>query len=514
MTTSAFLIRRPPIAGESLSSFRQRVGWANGFRLFPALDERRRRSDHDRMIAPAERQWLADLHQEDGAILRGLTLQRWHGRLGIDNVNGRMPAWWISSRYGPNQPSYGPMVCDACLAEDIEPYFRLRWRLGFVTHCTVHRTLMRDRCFDCGVSPWPTGSAVFEHLHRSFTSLNKCWRCAVDSRTAPVAVPDAAVEQLATLSWLDDSHVTLGRSRTPTSEAFAALREVCQLFWRRRSAMAIASSKSAFAPIAEALLASPFNCNRIEIMPIKLRALLVPTAYQMLQDWPDRFLDFASSSGITRQHFFDTHERLPSWMLAVIDAHLAKQNRFVTVECVEQVFDEYRQNHGVAPLKAELIRRLGAGCRKALVELYQQRKEATEDETLRFYERYCALREKAMKHSQRRNPFIFNAAAVVGQLLGVLEVPIRELAPASLNLALKAPVKRSPVGHCRHLVDIARDDLHRACTDAPDWASTHRGNKREVRDCFRGMFDGLFNDLACDVSVFSNPPVDDGISSR
>lgn len=503
MSASAFLIRRSPLAGESLSSFRQRVGWANGFRLFPAHDERRRRTDHDRTIGFNEDEWLAALHQTDVAVLRRLTLQRWEGVLHPREVKQRMPAWWTCSRYGPNQPNYGPMVCHACLATDPDPYFRLEWRLGFVTHCSVHCTLLHDRCFECGSAPWPTGIAVFEHLNPSFDSFSKCWHCAATSRTAPVAPQEVANEQHALLKWLDSPGVALGSNHVPAYEAFAALREMCQLFWRSNSATTIARSHGPYAAVAEAVLSAQQNCNRIELLPVALRAKLLPAAHQVLQDWPDRFLEFAASHDISRQFFFGAKHRLPSWMRKEVDTRLAKQNRFVTVENVREAFDHHRHQYGTAPLKADLIRRLGAGCRKALAELYQQRSRATEEEASLFYRQYCCIRERALRHGQRRNPFIFNAAAVAAQLVGVLEESAISWSPTRLNLLLYAPSARMPIGECRSFVDRARDDLRQACTENPCWAKSYRGNKRAVRDCLRGIFLGMPSDLAFEVTVFA-----------
>lgn len=61
-TSGQFLMRPRPIESESLSSWRRRAGWANGYRLFPILDERTRRSDPNAGMRVEERHWLEQSH--------------------------------------------------------------------------------------------------------------------------------------------------------------------------------------------------------------------------------------------------------------------------------------------------------------------------------------------------------------------------------------------------------------------------------------------------------------------
>lgn len=45
---------------------------------------------------------------------------------------------------------YGLQFCPKCLAADPEPYFRKRWRVAFYTWCTIHDTMLHERCPQCG----------------------------------------------------------------------------------------------------------------------------------------------------------------------------------------------------------------------------------------------------------------------------------------------------------------------------------------------------------------------------
>jgi hypothetical protein len=61
--------------------------------------------------------------------------------------------------------------CPACLAEP-EPYFRLEWRLAFVTMCALHELVLVERCAGCGA---PCLFAKLQ-LHRPFGCCHNCNR--------------------------------------------------------------------------------------------------------------------------------------------------------------------------------------------------------------------------------------------------------------------------------------------------------------------------------------------------
>lgn len=81
--------------------------------------------------------------------LRGLTLRSYEGRLYRKlNANGNC-AWLLSlGVYHRERKRPGLQVCPKCLAEGL-PYYRKRWRLGFVTVCSKHRIQLLDACPKC-----------------------------------------------------------------------------------------------------------------------------------------------------------------------------------------------------------------------------------------------------------------------------------------------------------------------------------------------------------------------------
>jgi hypothetical protein len=83
---------------------------------------------------------------------------------------------WITPqelRPKPYKSRFGMQACIQCLAEDVTPYFRRRWRLSFVIACPRHKSLVIDRCYACGASI--RFGACLEQLSR-----NRLFECPGD----------------------------------------------------------------------------------------------------------------------------------------------------------------------------------------------------------------------------------------------------------------------------------------------------------------------------------------------
>ena len=65
--------------------------------------------------------------------------------------------------------------CPHCLAEDSEPYFRRAWRLGFVSTCSKHSVVLKDRCPMCESPVMPYRAP----------EIHRCHQCDFDLRNVP-----------------------------------------------------------------------------------------------------------------------------------------------------------------------------------------------------------------------------------------------------------------------------------------------------------------------------------------
>lgn len=101
------------------------------------------------------------------------------------NVDAHRPLWpWIVAQGNRNRlRRAGLPFCPKCLADDIQPYYRLEWRLAWMVGCERHGVRLVDRCDRC--------HAICEP-HRSTAAtgdLAHCVECGFDlrcSRCEPV----------------------------------------------------------------------------------------------------------------------------------------------------------------------------------------------------------------------------------------------------------------------------------------------------------------------------------------
>lgn len=261
------------------------------------------------------------------------------------------PPWWLRSRYGASERTYGAMYCPLCLSEDKVPYFRLSWRLGFNTCCERHQVLYRDSCEHCASPPWPAGCSGQYRLSPSFFCFSKCWCCGqlLTSQLAQASETTGAISR-----WIEAPSVTIGADEVPPLEAFAALRAICQLFIRTRTRRLLLSTGRW--PDLEKLegLISGYAVEHLNVLA---RNSLTSAALDLLRDWPTNFVKYAKESGVSRAHFCGVAGLQPEWMNAVVDAQLSKQNRSVTAEEIQAAIKAIRAETGTVT-KAAVHRRL------------------------------------------------------------------------------------------------------------------------------------------------------------
>lgn len=423
-TSTPFLIRPRPLPDESLSSWRQRVGWANGYSLFPVLDERTRRSDPDLGVSLYDLNWIARLHGSTSDQVISMTFRSQLGRV-IRALTPRcQPTWWLRSRMASAGDTNGPMFCPGCLASDAVPFFRLQWRFGFVTHCETHRNQLLDRCPQCGCAPWPSGCGRQETIHERFQSLRNCWHCGFEytSISEPPTTVDPAVSPA---SWINDACVELGEISVPPIEAFQALRAVGQLFLRNRSANNIRATNTRWSESLFRLSCSARHSRAVELLCAADRSVLVTAAHQVLSGWPSSFVSFCKEAGITRAHFDGASHLQPPWMTEVIETRLAQQNRLVTRDILASTIADLRVRKGKDPTITDLRAQLHWKGSKGLNEFYPaKRSSATQEEWLSFLGACTqCLDQTGHEPLRSRLATLFALVAVLLELLQTHEIP-------------------------------------------------------------------------------------------
>jgi hypothetical protein len=384
---SVFLVRPPPLAGEALSSWRQRSGWANGYRLYPTPDERLRRVDSDLGNQAQVISWLADTHQCDQASVFDLTFQRFLGSVVADIQPRHHPRWWLRARYSASEKNYGPMFCPSCLAEDEEPYFRLDWRLGFLTSCTKHSCLFIDKCPVCSSPPWPSGLSAKGKLAKDFESLAFCWQCGFDL-THSKAHPSHDFVSRKLQSVLEGRLTSLGSFQTSSLDILNSLWAACQIFIRKSSREWLAESGGPWKEVALSLVQDTVHALNVESLSVISRTTLINAAWTLIESGEDSFREFCKSSRLKRFHFNGAEKVQPDWMTSVVDDVLPTRLRGqVGLHEIDTYVEQAISQHGSQPFKYELRDRFGVSFDKWLEVKAAESNRVQEQDFLNFCDR-------------------------------------------------------------------------------------------------------------------------------
>jgi hypothetical protein len=101
--------------------------------------------------------------------LRGATLQSYVGRVFATLPQRGFVPWLVPLGVYHRTRRRGLPYCPLCLRES--PYYRLEWRLAFLTACRVHRVQLLDRCPAC---------AATVNFHRNVAArqlITQCHQC-------------------------------------------------------------------------------------------------------------------------------------------------------------------------------------------------------------------------------------------------------------------------------------------------------------------------------------------------
>jgi TniQ len=496
-----FLIRPKPLAGESMSSWRQRSGWQNGFMLFPCPDGRHRKGDWDLCPGTEELLWLASSFDVDSHALSAMSLLGQSHLVSVKDVQSKLPPWWLRAAYSPGSGSrLGPMYCPSCLRDDAEPYLRLHWRFAFVSRCGAHGEILWNDCPHCGSPIWPGGHKSLERVSPQFRSFRQCWQCHGDicQRKSKPIPPDATDELLA---WCRHGTFRLDDTVVSSVEAFQALHSVARLFLRSPTRLTIQRSRSRWADVVSAGVDAPVR--HVERLGVDARSKLVTAARSVLAAWPRSFVEFAQETGLSRGHWNGMYDRLPSWMNEVLATELAQQNRTVNAERLRTAFSQWEMAHGNPPTRKQLKAMLRWGGRAGLDVVFPpKRRLATLEEWLSFLQRASVELYTRRSSVQTRYPYAFALGVLLycaltsSQMHVALKLSRDELIHRLRTRSWSAPVSTA------NLVGLAIADLQWAAERAGPDGDRDRAARRFVQNVLADLMNQLPDDLARDMGVF------------
>lgn len=454
-----------PRAGESLSSWRQRLGFANGYRLFPLADERSRRRDQDQLPTDHQIDWLVErTHLSRAQIVDLAPHATYEWMPSVAWGRSHLP-WWLAPQYSFKGKTAASQFCPACLTEQ-SPHFRLSWRFSFTTFCDRHSCLLVDRCHACGAPAWPAAGCSCTLPHDKFVSLRFCARCGEDLAGAPLTLVD-------TPGWVPPRRrgpMHLSGAMLETTVFMSGVRQLVQFLLRRCRTAPRVTHLQRLAPHLG--IESPIASARtFEYLDVQSRHFLMRALVVVLEDWPDRFIEACRRSSILRYEVAAGAD-LVDWVREPIETLIPGQNRSVTPERLRDAFDRLPQT---ARTKTALRKRLAWSGDKGLEALFPPARAPTRDE------RSAIVAELATLNARRRRHFAraLNCAALICAISRRVPLDdIRNHSPDAIGNHLKALVRSNPP------VEPFSASVQQLLASHPH-AVRHTYSARELRECLR-----------------------------
>lgn len=307
MTHSPWLIRPTPIEGEIFSSYLARIARANGmspyrffsfhFPGFPIWNRDIDRSASDNFLRA-----VAIGCNINFEAMVDMTLRSFEGVLQgqpVPERKGVVP--WINATgiYHRDRKGFAMQYCPLCLAEDLA--YKAIWRLSFVTVCQHHLKSLLDCCQHCGAQ------VVF---HRNEVFYCNCHRCGRPlTQVSPSSYIDYQIDtrltlQTTLLSAINCGHESMGSIKLESGELFWGLTILMRVV--RAKLRAIRRNRNQDCHL---------TCvtQRIELLRIQDRACQCTVLAELMSDWPNQFLHFAASHGLTQIYFYK-EVQCPQWL--------------------------------------------------------------------------------------------------------------------------------------------------------------------------------------------------------
>ena len=255
--------------------------------------------------------------------VRNTHLSSYEGKLyRRHNPNGNTP--WIMpiGVYHRLRRSFGQQYCPHCLAEEM--YLKKEWRLALVTCCEKHSTVLLDRCPGCHLPV---------HFHRDDmghkSDLGRqcpaiCFNCKFDLRKA--ATIQAPAEMLTLQSkWLKaiETGEDIGEASGP--DYFDILHHLTTMMLSRYSFCRNIGAHTATAMGIDWVKPQRELNAGIECLSILDRMQLLRMASWLLDEWPQRFIDFGKEHEIWSAALTKDLDVIPAWYGTVVDTYLKRE---------------------------------------------------------------------------------------------------------------------------------------------------------------------------------------------
>lgn len=397
-----FLVRPRPFSDESLSSWRQRLGFANGFWRFPQPTGSRSQTDPDRLPSIEEQRWISEQCGIDQAKLAALCLEATLASFQTRSVFSPRLRWLLAIGEKQRPSLCGPMFCPECLRTDQVPYFRVHWRYAFLTECPEHHVPFLNACPGCGGPIWPA-SLKYLTKQKPWQAISTCPLCEFDLKAASteaktqVTVSSRLWEMASAGTVLEEyAHIQSQPS------FFDGLWVFCQLLLRSSNRKLLA-----FIPNYMNAVPSPNKVGPelVEGLSLNERRETITAAYWLLADWPNRFLSVSEKGGLSKAAFLPTAAVNPPWLTDLIDEHLTLHRTGITKGEVVQAINTL-QSEGITVSKSSVRRFLGVSESNAINAELSRREHARVDELMTLLRKFEHQLSKASNSRDQRSTLL------------------------------------------------------------------------------------------------------------
>jgi hypothetical protein len=327
---------------ELLSSWICRLAIAHNVKpsgLLCTLGQRNQSADLDRYPS---HNLLEVLKRKTGTSverIRAATLGKYLGTLHVRRIpKGPLP--WLLPMAGlrrASPPNRGMQACSICLAEDSEPYYRIIWRLAFVTACPGHSVRLLDRCPRClGSIEYVRNASQLKP--QALALLTVCAKCGFDLRKASKSryltqvTPRELAFQKQLLSGLEDKWISI-QPHTPIYSHlfFEGLAWILSILYGGRGPTTIRRKlceqyhlPASTAHVSQKPMPAFYKYNAVD------RNHLVGLATCLLLDWPGGFIKFCTTNRLGSFRLLKGPRYVPYWLWKVIHDHLDESEYFVS----------------------------------------------------------------------------------------------------------------------------------------------------------------------------------------
>ncbi|SGZ03995.1 TniQ family protein [Moritella viscosa] len=224
-------------------------------------------------------------------------------------------------------------VCPLCLSES-EPYFRKKWRITFITVCSIHGCKLIDRCPQCFHPIRPLQNDIGNQKILYSGEITACHNCSFDLKKANVETADRYV--LLETKWyesiLENGYVVLGPNCYVYSFSF---------FNILKHLIGVTTNKNNLG----------LNCNsKPDLLPLNIRYKIICKLAGIFHKWPVSFVEFCFEFNIVYSDFTSVSKiknAIPFWLDRIIKPQIYSPNLNPEDESVRSAM-QYMKKKGMA----------------------------------------------------------------------------------------------------------------------------------------------------------------------